>query len=269
MPLKANKPHAIRRLFFAGEDDSRPWYTGVLNLCVAFLLLSFVVYLSFETLTTRAGWHEVARYRHMFIDGWLVTVLVSLVSLLCSSVAGAVIALCRRSKVLVLRDLGRIYVETIRGTPLLVQIYIIYYGIFHQMNIENRYVAGVLILSGFSAAYISEIIRAGIESIGKSQLESARAIGLTTTQIYRYVIFPQALRRIMPPLAGEFASLIKNSSLLSVIGLNEFMQKAEGVNDNTLSTLESYFPLAVGYMLLTLPISLWTQSLEKKHKFET
>ncbi len=100
-------------------------------------------------------------------------------------------------------------------------------------------------------------------------LESARAIGFTTPQVYLYVIFPQAIRRILPPLAGEFASLIKNSSLLSVIGLNEFTQGASNTNANTYSTLESYFPLAIGYLILTLPISLWTQSMERKHKFET
>jgi len=236
---------------------------------VAFLLLSFVIYLSFEQLTTREGWHEVAQRRQIFINGWFVTVLISLVALVLSTIVGALVALCRRSKVLVLRDLSRMYVELIRGTPLLVQIYIFYYGVFHQVGIDNRYVAGVLILSGFSGAYIGEIIRAGIESIGKSQLESARAIGLTTPQIYRYVIFPQTIRRILPPLAGQFASLIKDSSLLSIIGLNELTQNAQGVASNTFSTLESYFPLAVGYLILTLPISLWTQSLEKKHKFET
>jgi polar amino acid transport system permease protein len=256
-------------LFLAGEDGSRPWFASVLNFSVAFLILAFVIYLSLSELTTRDGWRGVASYSKVFINGWMVTVAVSLVALLCSTVLGAIVALCRISKILILNDLSRIYVDIIRGTPLLVQIYILYYGVFHQMDIDNRYVAGVLILSGFSGAYIGEIIRAGIESIGKSQLESARAIGLTTPQIYQYVIFPQTIRRILPPLAGQFASLIKDSSLLSIIGLNEFTQNAQGVSSNTFSTLESYFPLAVGYLILTLPISLWSQSLEKKHKFET
>ncbi|MGB8355766.1 MAG: amino acid ABC transporter permease [Chthoniobacteraceae bacterium] len=269
MPLKAKERHPILRAFLAGEDGSRPWFASVLNYSLAFLILSFVIYLSFATLTTREGWHAVSKSYIVFLDGWLVTVAISIVALIASTAIGALIALCRIGNILILRNLSRVYVEVIRGTPLLVQIYIFYFGIFHKMGIENCYVAGVLILSGFSGAYISEIIRAGIESVGKSQLESARAIGLTPLQIYRFVIFPQTIRRILPPLAGEFASLIKNSSLLSVIGVNEFMQSAEGVNDNTFSTLESYFPLAVGYLILTLPISLWSQSLEKKHKFET
>jgi polar amino acid transport system permease protein len=128
---------------------------------------------------------------------------------------------------------------------------------------------GVLTLSFFSGAYISEVVRAGIESVGKSQLESAKAIGLTRAQTYRYVIFPQALRQSLPPLAGQFVSLIKDSSLLSIISISEFTWNAEAINSRTFSTLESYIPLAVGYLILTLPISLWTRYLEKRHKYET
>ena len=111
--------------------------------------------------------------------------------------------------------------------------------------------------------------RAGIDGVGRSQLESARAIGFTRAQTYRYVIFPQALRRILPPFAGEFASIIKNSSLLSVLGIEEFALAAGTVSSQTYSYFESYLPVALGYLLLTLPISLWTQSLEKRARFET
>jgi polar amino acid transport system permease protein len=136
-------------------------------------------------------------------------------------------------------------------------------------RVNDRYVVGVLTLSLFSGAYISEIIRAGIESIGRSQLESAKAIGLTRRQTYRYVIFPQALRQTLPPLAGQFVSLVKDSSLLSIIGIAEFTWNAESINAMTFSTLESYLPLAVGYLVLTLPISIWTRQLERRHQFET
>ena len=139
----------------------------------------------------------------------------------------------------------------------------------NAFGVDNRFVVGVLTLSLFSGAYISEIIRAGIESVGASQLESARAIGLTRAQTYRYVIFPQALRQTLPPLAGQFVSLIKDSSLLYIIGLSEFTWNAREVNSFTYSTLESYLPLAIGYLILTLPISLWTRSLERRSKYET
>ena len=109
---------------------------------------------------------------------------------------------------------------------------------------------------------------AGIESIGQSQLDAAKAIGLTRAQTYRYVVFPQVLRLTLPPLAGQFVSLIKDSSLLSIIAVNEFTQAARDVNSVTYSSLESYLPLAIGYLILTLPISLWTRTLEKKVRFE-
>ena len=105
--------------------------------------------------------------------------------------------------------------------------------------------------------------------MGASQLESARAIGLSGGQTYRYVIFPQALRQVLPPLAGQFASIVKDSSLLSIIGLSEFTYTAQQVNSATYSTLESYLPLAVGYLILTLPISLWTHGLGRTLRYET
>ena len=242
---------------------ARLQFCGV--LLPALGLLGFSLWL----LTDRAGWRAVANYRRLFVDGWFVTVELSVCALFLSTFIGLLLTLLRRAPILPLRYAARIYVEAVRGTPLLVQILCLYYGIFHQLGIENRYVSGVLILSGFSGAYISEVIRGGLESIGKSQLESAKAIGLTRAQTYRFVIFPQAIRQILPPLAGQFADLIKNSSLLSVIALNELTQNAQIVGENTYSKLESYVPLAFGYLLLTLPISLWTQRLEQRHKFET
>jgi polar amino acid transport system permease protein len=186
-----------------------------------------------------------------------------------STFIGVVFALVRRSHFLPLRYFGQIYVELVRGTPLLVQILVFFYVVADAFHVENRYVVGVLILSFFSGAYISEVVRAGIESVSASQLESAKAIGLTRAQTYRYVIFPQALRLTLPPLVGQFVSLIKDSSLLSIIALNEFTQAARDVNSVTYSTLESYIPLAIGYLVLTLPISLWMRALEKKLRYET
>ena len=153
--------------------------------------------------------------------------------------------------------------------PLLVLILVLFYVVANAMGIQDRLLVGVVVLSFFAGAYIAEIIRAGIESVGASQLESARAIGLTVGQTYRYVIFPQALRQVLPPLAGQFASIIKDSSLLSIIGLAEFTYTAQQVNSATYSTLESYLPLAVGYLILTLPISLWTQALGRRLRYET
>jgi len=251
------------------DQPEPPLWRKAASLLLAFAIIAAVFTFAFSTVTYTWNWPGVWSYRALFIKGWLTTVLLSAASLLMSCIIGVVFALLRRTPFLPLRYLARIYVETIRGTPLLVQILVFYYFIGTAFHVEDRYIAGAFILSVFSGAYISEIIRSGVESIGQSQLDSARAIGLTTVQTYRYVIFPQAIRQILPPLAGQFASLIKDSSLLSIISISEFTFNAQNVSSYTYSNLESYLPLAAGYLLLTLPISLWTQSLERRNRFET
>jgi polar amino acid transport system permease protein len=236
---------------------------------VAAAMVAAVFYFSFHQITYRWNWQAVLNYRSLLFWGWLMTLSISSASLFLSTLTGVIFALARRSEILPLRYFGHIYVELVRGTPLVVQILIFFYVVADAFHVGNRYLVGVLILSFFSGAYISEIVRAGIESISQSQLESAKAIGLTRAQTYRYVIFPQAIRLSLPPLVGQFVSLIKDSSLLSIIAVNEFTQAARDINSITYSTLESYIPLAIGYLILTLPISLWTRLLEKRLRFET
>lgn len=266
-------PPFLKRWFWApsAEPDSDGWnWKGLLaGWLPALLLAALVFYFSFHQLAYQWNWAAVYKYRRNLISGWLVTIAISLVSLLVSTLIGLVFALVRRSPVLPLRHLGHLAVELVRGTPLLVQILVFFYVVADAFHVENRYLAGVLILSLFSGAYISEVIRAGIESVSQSQLESARAIGLTRSQTYRYVIVPQALRLTLPPLVGQFVSLIKDSSLLSLIAVNEFTQAARDVNSVTYSTLECYLPLAAGYLVLTLPLSLCLRAWEKKLRFET
>jgi polar amino acid transport system permease protein len=241
----------------------------VLNWSLAFLLAALVFYFSFHQVNYTWNWGAVYKYRQKFVQGWLATVFISFASLGLSVTIGLFFALARRSAFLPLRYLSKLYVELVRGTPLLVQILIFFYVVANAFGVSNRYLVGVLTLSFFSGAYIAEVIRAGIESVGKSQLESAKAIGLTRAQTYRYVVFPQALRQTLPPLAGQFVSLIKDSSLLSVIAISEFTLNARDVNSYTFSTLESYIPLAIGYLILTLPISLLTRHLEQRFRYET
>ncbi len=258
-------------LFYWDERcGGRPgWLVRIFNYGLLLLLLTALFVFAFHQLNYHWNWSGIARYRQKFVRGWVTTIWISLAALGLSTVIGLLAALAQRSFVLPLRYLGKWYVALVRGTPLLVQILIFFYVVADAFGVENRYFVGVLTLSIFSGAYIAEVIRAGIESVGKSQLESARAIGLTRRQIYRYVIFPQALRQILPPLAGQFVSLIKDSSLLSIIAIGEFTLNAQEVNAYTYSTLESYIPLAIGYLVLTLPISLWTKRLEERHRYDT
>jgi polar amino acid transport system permease protein len=254
LPADSDVPTRSARVWSAGA-------TAALLLGASWILL--------RQSGLRWDWEAVGTYWRLFLEGWRNTVGVSLAALLLSTLLGAGLALSRRSTLLPLRYLAQCWIELIRGTPLLVQIYVLFYIVADAVQLENRAVAGVLILSVFSGAYLAEVFRAGIESVGRSQLESAMAIGLTRAQTYRFVILPQALRSVLPSVAGQFVSLIKDSSLLSIIGLNEFTQNARNVASYTYSNFESYLLLAFGYLLLTLPISLWTRHLEQRFRYET
>ncbi|HEY8966347.1 MAG TPA: ABC transporter permease subunit, partial [Candidatus Methylacidiphilales bacterium] len=161
-------------------------------LVLAVLALGFTV--AFSRLRYAWHWEAVWEYRGKLLSGWLVTVAVSLAALCGSLLCGVGAALARRSRLLPLRQAAALYVEGVRGTPLLVQILILYYIVGDALGLENRYVAGVLILALFSGAYVGEIVRAGIEGVGASQWETARALGFTPAQTSRPVVLPQAMR---------------------------------------------------------------------------
>ena len=232
-------------------------------------LLAALFTFAFQQIQYHWNWNAPWRYRNLFWTGWLTTIALALSSLVLSTLLGVVSALASRSRLLTLRAASRLYVELIRGTPFLVQILVFFYVVAPAFKLENRFVAGMISLAVFAGAYITEIIRSGIDGVGASQWETARSLGLTHAQTYRYVVFPQALRQMLPPLAGQFVSLIKDSSLLSVIGIGEFALNAQQVNSLTYSTLESYLPLTVGYLVLTLPLSIWVRRLERHAHFDT
>src|SRR5260370_22727416 len=151
----------------------------------ALLLIVLVFYVSFHQVSYQWNGGAVYKYRQTLMSGWLITILISLIALALSTIIGVLFALVRRSRFLPLRYFGQLYVELVRGTPLLVQILIFFYVVADAFHVQNRYLVGILILSFFSGAYISEVVRAGIERVGQSQLESAKAIGFTRIQTYR------------------------------------------------------------------------------------
>jgi len=242
---------------------------GVWAMHVGLLLLVFSLICWWLLSSTSSNYTGVWNYRAAFWQGWLMTVVLSAGALVLSLLLGLLATLARRAAFLPFRAIASIYVEGVRGTPLLVLILFGFYIFANQVGLQNRLFAGVLILALFSGAYMAEIIRAGIESVGRSQIESARAIGLSPAQIYLYVIMPQALRQILPPLAGQLASLIKDSSLLSVISVGEFTFVAQQVSSATYGVFESYLVLLLGYLVLTLPIMALTRELERRCRFDT
>ncbi len=247
---------------------ARQW-SGPLNLVLAAALTGIFLVWALQTSIANWDWAAVWEYRALFVSGWLMTLAISASTLAVSTFLGTGLAILRRSRFLPALGLAKLYVEVVRGTPLLVILLVGFYGVANAVGLHDRYIAGSLILSFFSAAYISEIIRGGLESVGATQLESARAAGFTRWQTFRYVTLPLATRNILPALTGQFALLIKDSSLLSVISVSEFTMNAQQVASRTFGTLESYLPLAAGYLLITLPISAAARTLERALQYES
>lgn len=248
------------------RSDVFVWWGSVL----IFLIIFSLVCIFFLFSASRDWqWGSVFKYHRVMIDGWVVTLWVSMVSLISSMVVGTALATAQLSSIIPIKAIGSTIVEFLRGTPLLVQIMFFFYVVADAAGIENRYLVGIITLSFYSGTYIAEVIRGGIQASGKSQMLAARSVGMTSFQSYRFVIVPQAIRSILPALAGQLVALIKHSSLLSVIAVEEFTFSAKSVNAITYSTLESYLPLLVGYLILTLIVSRLAGLLEKRWRYES
>lgn len=258
----------FKRLFFRKAGEKERLDIQIFNWCLVIGVLIALMIFSFSSINYNYSWRRILEtYYYKFFIGFFLTIFISFFSLLLSLIIGGIIALGNRNNFLPYYYFSKLYVEIIRGTPLIVQIFLFFYVVGTAFNIENRYFMGILIMAVFSGAYVSEIIRAGIESIDKAQLETAKALGFTKFQTYRYIIIPQLIKRIMPPMAGQFASLIKDSSLLSIIAVNEFTKNIQEVDSLTFSPIENYTILAVGYLILTYPISHLSKYLERRFSY--
>jgi len=208
-------------------------------------------------------WSVTWTYRRLFWDGLWITIAVALGSIVLGLLLGLASGLASVSDNVVLTELSTLYVELFRGTPLLVQVLIFYFCVGVVIHVDSPIGIGTVCLGLFAGAYISEMVRAGIESVDRGQWESALSTGLSHRQTLIAVILPQAVRRIIPPVTGQFVSCIKDSSLLSIISVRELTKAAEMVNATTYKTFEAYLPLAALYLLLTYPLSRLTRRLEK------
>ena len=198
----------------------------------------------------------------LLVGLWL-TLEISAISLVFALILGVVTGLGRVAQNPAARNLAATYVEIIRGTPLLVQIFIFYFFIGTVLQL-SAFTAGVAALSVFTGAYIAEIVRAGIEGVARGQMEAARSLGMSYAQAMRHIILPQALRKTLPPLAGQFINLIKDSSLVSVMALTDLTKAGREVVSSTFSPFEVWFTVAAMYLLLTGSLSLLVRRLEKR-----
>jgi polar amino acid transport system permease protein len=215
-------------------------------------------------------WSLAWERRGVFASGLALTAAISLGALTVGLLLGAAAGLARMSRSAALDPAAVTYVEFVRGTPFLIQLYVVYYCVATSLHLHDAFgdaepvVVGIVGLGVFAGAYIAEIVRAGIESIDRGQWEAARSLGLSHRQTLTRVVLPQAVRRMIPPLAGEAVSLVKESSILSVISVAEVTYHARNVAGETYQSFAIYVPLAALYLLVTLPLSWLTRRLERR-----
>ncbi|ULQ58563.1 amino acid ABC transporter permease [Brucepastera parasyntrophica] len=218
------------------------------------------------------------KYWSYYLIGAKNTVLLAILAVIFGVFLGMILAVLRISKNRGLRFFGTAYVEFIRGTPLLVQLFIIYYGLqaigiripdvpfmskLLGINFAD-FMAGVITMGINSAAYVCEIFRSGIQSIDKGQSEAARSLGLSYPKTLVYIIIPQAVRNVLPALGNEFVVVIKESSIVSIIGIADLMYKANTVRGNTFQPFEPLLVAALVYFMLTFPLSKLLAHVERR-----
>ncbi len=203
----------------------------------------------------------------LLLVGAVVTVQITLLSVGLGLCIGLFVGIGRLSTFWPVRALTAVYVDFLRGTPLLVQIFLIYFAL--PMLTGSRvdpFFAAITACGINSGAYIAEIVRAGIQSIDKGQMEAGRSLGMSWVQTMRYVIIPQAFRRIIPPLGNEFIAMLKDSSLVSVIGFEELTRCGQLIIARTYGSLEIWTSVAIIYLAMTISISRFVAYLERRHE---
>ena len=257
------------------EDDLLMSKDNLLKNLIGFLVLWMILigvcFFVFSSINRSYhwNWEGIWNRRWQIFDGWIRTLWISLSALLLCIGVGVGLVIGSRCSLKPVRFFCRAYTEIVRGSPLLVVLLFGYYVIAEAFNVNGRIIVGILLLALFAGAYLGEILRGGIDSVGKTQFDSARAVGFSQSQTYRYVIIPQAVRRVLPAVAGLFIMLVKDSSLLSVIGAEEFTKRTDIARAATFTGIEGYLPLAVGYLLITIPLAYCSKRLERRFSYES
>lgn len=210
-------------------------------------------------------WEVVGRSWPVLLNGLWTTLHISGIAVVLGVLLGTAVALVRLAPVRPLQVLARAYVEFLRGTPLLVQLFLVAYGLPQVLQVRlPAYAAATLAMGINSSAYVAEIVRAGIQSIHRGQFEAAYALGLSPWQVMESVILPQAFRRVLPPLVNEFATLLKNTSLVATVALVDLFRAAQMLVAATYRPFEFYLTVAGVYLVLTVFLSQLAHTLERR-----
>lgn len=207
----------------------------------------------------------IIEYAPLLLKGTLLTIAFSVCGVLIGTFLGLFIGLGKMVKNKIVAAPFVAYIAFFRGTPLFVQILLVHFGIVPIfLGKTNGILAGIIALSLNSAAYVAEIVRAGIQSIDKGQMEAARSLGMTHVQAMKYVILPQAFKRMIPPLGNEFVVLIKDSSLVSIVAAPELMYWAQAMDAQYFRVWEPYLTASLIYLILTLSLSFVLHRFERR-----
>lgn len=213
----------------------------------------------------------LTQYYSVFIEGAKFTILISIIALFFGCIIGMLVCLMKISNIKILKFISTVYIEVLRGTPILVQVYILYFGLPQIginfpgiLGLSSAFITGAIGLSLNSGAYVAEILRGGIQSVDKGQMEASRSLGLNYTSTMKHIIIPQAIKNVLPSLANEFITLVKESAIISIIGVQEIMFSASTIRISTYKGLEPYIIAAVIYLVLTFTLSRLVGLLEKK-----
>ncbi|GIN63598.1 hypothetical protein J27TS8_35910 [Robertmurraya siralis] len=209
-------------------------------------------------------WSVIPQNMGLFLEGILLTLEISALALVISIPIGIILGLCRISKNKIISFLATTYIEIMRGVPLLVLLFWIFFvmGRFLQLG---PYWSAIVGLAAFSGAFVAEIVRAGIQSVPRGQMEAARSSGMSYVQAMRLIILPQAFRKVLPPLASQFIILIKDSSLVSVISVVDLTLVAKNLVATSFRSIEVWTFVAVLYFIMTFTLSQIIRFLEKKY----
>jgi polar amino acid transport system permease protein len=211
----------------------------------------------------------VLRSFPLLLMGAGVTIQVTVLSVGFGLLIGMFVGIARLSTTWIVKMLATIYVDFIRGTPLLVQIFIIYFALPIVLGQRiDPFIAAITACSVNSGAYVAEIFRGGIQSIDQGQMEAGRSLGMTWAQTMRFIILPQAFKRIIPPLGNEFIAMLKDSSLVSVIGFEELTRRGQLIIARTYGSFEIWLTVAFIYLVMTLTIARLVDYLERRYKID-
>ena len=205
----------------------------------------------------------IIKYWPLFLEGATTTVLLSFFSVIVGVGCGTLMALARLSSNKFLSKAAKVYIDIIRGTPLLVQLYLVYFGLATVLDL-NDFVSGVIAVSVNTTAYIAEIIRSGVQSVDKGQMEAARSMGMPKRMAMRQIILPQAMKNILPAIGNEFATLIKETSIVSLIGIHDLMYSSDTVRGATFTVFIPLLMTAFLYFVMTTTIAFFMDKLERK-----